>query len=96
MRILMKVRIPVEGGNAGVKSGALPKAIAEFMQQAKPEAVYFSLSEGDRTMFAVVDMKSSSELPKLGEPFFIGFNASIDQTPCMTYEELGEGLSALQ
>jgi hypothetical protein len=96
MRVMMKVRMPVEGGNAGVKSGELPKVIAEFMQRQKPEAAYFTVTDGCRSMIAVIDVKSSSEVPALCEPFFLAFNASIDLTPCMSYEELGQGLSALQ
>ena len=92
MRMLLKIQIPVETGNAGVKNGALPRVIKGFAEAAKPEAMYFTLDEGMRTVFAVVDMTSSAEMPKLGEPFFRELNASIDARPCMNAEDLAAGL----
>jgi hypothetical protein len=94
MRMLMKVQIPVEAGNAGIKSGVLPQTFREFAESAKPEAMYFTLADGKRTMFAVIDMATTAEMPRLGEPFFHKLNASIEATPCMTAEELAAGLQA--
>lgn len=41
MRMMLKVRIPVEAGNAAIQSGELPKALEAIMDQLKPEAAYF-------------------------------------------------------
>ena len=92
MRVLLKMQIPVEAGNEAIRSGGMPKAIKEFAERAKPEAMYFTLDGGTRTMFAVVDMASASDMPRLLEPVFMGMNARIDATPCMNAEELAAGL----
>ena len=42
MRILLKVNIPVEPGNAAAKSGKLSSTIQTILAEQKPEAVYFS------------------------------------------------------
>ena len=94
MRVMMKVRIPVEAGNAAVKSGLMRDGIREFAERAKPEAMFFTLDGGVRTMYAVLEMASSADMPRLGEPLLMGLNAGIDITPCMNVEELSEGLKA--
>ncbi|MDB5461110.1 MAG: hypothetical protein JWO72_2851 [Caulobacteraceae bacterium] len=95
MRVLMKVQIPVEAGNEGVKSGVLPQTIREFADAAKPEAMYFTVADGMRTMFAVIDMATTADMPRLGEPLFLKLNASIEATPCMNAQELAAGLQAI-
>ena len=94
MRVLLKIQIPVESGNEALKSGALAATTRTFVERAKPECIYFTLAEGWRTIIAVVDMASSADLPKIGEPFFMELDASIEATPCMNPEELMAGLQA--
>ena len=94
MHMLLKVQIPVDAGNEAVKSGSIGKVMREFAEAAKPEAMYFSLADGWRTMYAVIDMTSSSDMPRLGEAFFMELEASIELTPCMNVEELMIGLKA--
>jgi hypothetical protein len=38
MRMMMRVMIPVEAGNAAIKDDSLAKTIQQFMDTAKPEA----------------------------------------------------------
>lgn len=95
MRVLLTVRVPTDAGNRGIADGTLPQVVQAFMAKAKPEAAYFTLSEGERTAIFVVDMKDSSELPSLGEPFFSKLNARLTAAPAMNAEELKKGLSAL-
>ena len=94
MRMLLKVQIPAEFGSAAAKGGAMRETIRNFMETAKPEAVYFALDEGKRTMFAVVDMADSSDLPRIGEPLFANLGANLQATPCMNADELRKGLEA--
>ena len=46
MRMMLKVRIPVEAGNAGFKDGSLGKTIQETMEVLKPESAYFFAEDG--------------------------------------------------
>lgn len=94
MRVLLRIEIPVEAGNEAIRTGAMPKAVMEFAEKAKPEAMYFTVANGARTMFAVLDMASAADMPRLLEPVFMGMNARIDATPCMNAEELAAGLKA--
>jgi hypothetical protein len=95
MRVLMRMEIPVEAGNAAIQSGVLAKLIQDFATRAKPESMYFTASHGKRTMFAVFEMGSSSEIPALCEPLFNKLNAAIDLDLCMSIDDLKAGLAAL-
>ena len=57
MRMMLKVSIPVEAGNKGVKDGSLPKTVSKFVEAAKPETVFFTAEGGCRTGFFVFDLK---------------------------------------
>lgn len=89
MRMLMKVSIPVENGNRSIADGSLGKTIQSILDEQKPEAAYFVSENGQRTGYIVVDMKSSSDLPGMAEPWFLAFNASVETTPAMNLQDLG-------
>ena len=36
----------------------------------------------------IIDLASASDLPRVAEPWFLAFDASIDATPLMTPEDL--------
>jgi hypothetical protein len=36
MRMMMKVSMPVEAGNKGVKEGILPKTVMRFVEEMEP------------------------------------------------------------
>ena len=38
MRMMLRVSIPVEAGNAAIKDGSLPRAIQATSERVKPEA----------------------------------------------------------
>jgi hypothetical protein len=94
MRVLFKVQIPVEAGNEALKAGTMGKSIQDFAEKAKPEAMYFTVADGWRTMYAVVDMASSSDMVRFGERFFMEMDASLEMTPCMNIDDLMAGLHA--
>jgi hypothetical protein len=95
MRMMMKVRIPVEGGNKALKEGLLQKTMMTFVEQSKPESSYFMTENGNRTAFFVIDMKDSSMMPAMAEPFFLNLHATVEFSPCMNIEDLKSGLDRL-
>jgi hypothetical protein len=72
MRMLMKVQIPAEAGNKGIKDGTLPDVIRKTLETLRPEAAYFTTMGGPRTMIAVFDMKAAADMPRIAEPLFMG------------------------
>ena len=88
MRMMMKVRMPVEAGNKLAKDGTLGTKIEAILKEQNPEAVYFGLDQGMRTAFVVVNMNDPSELPKYAEPWFLAVNASMEAQAVMKPEDL--------
>lgn len=96
MRMLLRVSIPVESGNAAVRAGSLGKTIQSILADLKPEAAYFSEENGERTGYIVFDMKDSSQLPAIAEPWFLAFNAKLTVRPAMNPEDLNAGAAGFE
>lgn len=92
MRIMLRVTIPVEHGNKAITDGTLAKTFQSFMEEHRPEAAYFSPSEGMRSPLFVFDMKDTTDIPRIAESMFIGLNAAIEMTPVMNADDLEAGL----
>jgi hypothetical protein len=90
MRILVKVNIPVESGNAAAKAGKLGSTIQSILADLKPEAVYFTDNNGQRAGYIFLDMQDASQIPAIAEPWFLAFNASIEIHPVMTPDDLAK------
>ena len=93
MRVLFKISMPVEAGNAAAKDGF--KAIQSILEQQKPEAAYFLAEGGKRTAILVLNMEDASEIPGIAEPWFLALNASIEATPVMVPADLQKAAPAI-
>jgi len=91
----MRVTIPVDHGNKAIKDGSLPKIIQSLLQDVKPEAAYFTTLDGLRTGFMVFDLKDSTDIPRITEPLFQGFNATVQFVPVMNADDLKAGLNKI-
>ncbi|MES5819549.1 hypothetical protein [Streptomyces sp. RG80] len=96
MRVLLKASLNTEKANELIRSGKLPQLMQETLENIKPEAAYFTLDHGVRTCYLVFDLQDSSQMPPIGEPFFMDLDAELDMTPVMNAEDLQKGLSALR
>ena len=92
MRMMLKVSIPVEIGNATIKNGRLPQAMQETAARLEPEAAYFFAEDGKRTGLFFFDMKDVSSIPSIAEPLFMSLDAALTLTPVMNAEDLQKGL----
>ncbi len=92
MRMMMKVSIPVEAGNRGIKGGILPKTVMEFVEKMKPEACYFTPEGGKRAAFFFFDLADPTMLPSAVEPFFMNLNAGIEVSPAMNLDDMKAGV----
>jgi hypothetical protein len=97
MRMLLRVSIPVEAGNAAAKAGTLGSTVEQILADLKPEAAYFFADDnGNRSGSIIFDMKDSSEIPAVAEPWFLAFNAKVSFRPVMNPQDLAKAGPAIE
>jgi hypothetical protein len=96
MRFLVKVSVPVEAGNAAAKAGKLGAIIQSILADLKPEAVYFTDDNGQRTGFIFLEMQDASQIPEIAEPRFLALNASVEIHPVMLPADLAKAGSSIE
>jgi hypothetical protein len=96
MRVLLKISIPMEVGNAGIIDGTLPQKIKSILDEQKPEAAFFIEEHGKRTGIVVVNLKDESSIPAVSEPWFLAFNATVEMHPAMVPEDLMKAGPAIE
>ena len=96
MRMLLRVSIPVEAGNAAAKAGTLGPTVERILADLKPEAAYFFADDsGQRSGSIVFDMKDASQIPAIAEPWFLAFNARVSLRPIMNTQDLAKAGSSI-
>ena len=96
MRMLLNIRIPHEPFNAFVRDGTAGEVITRILDEAKPEAAYFTEQSGERGAILVINLDDPSQIPAFAEPWFLKFNADCQFRVVMAPEDLQKaGLEAL-
>jgi hypothetical protein len=94
--MLLNVKIPHEKFNAAVKDGTVGKKIQSILAELKPEAVYFTETQGHRGAIMIVNVEDPSKVPMFAEPWFLLFNADCEFRVVISPEDLAKaGLDAL-
>jgi hypothetical protein len=97
MRMMMQMTIPVEAGNQAARTGAFGAKLQKILEPLKPEAAYFGAGpSGERGGFIVFDLKDTSQIPGIAEPFFLAFNAKVTFYPVMNAQDLVSALPGIQ
>ena len=77
----------VAAGNALVHNPNIGKIIEDIMSDLKPEAAYFCLDDGQRTMYLDVEVDDVTKLPGMCEPLWLALKADIKWIPALRQEE---------
>lgn len=96
MRMMLKANVDTEKSNDLIRGGKMPQVVQEILENTKPEASYFTVDQGQRTMLLFFDMQESSQMPLIAERLFLELGARVDYTPVMNADDLQKGLSQLQ
>jgi hypothetical protein len=88
--MIMKVTLPVEPFNSAVRDGSANEKMQKILGQLKPEAAYFAEFDGQRCGILIVDLKETSQIPAIAEPWFLNFNAKVELHPTMLPEDLAK------
>jgi hypothetical protein len=90
MRFMFKAKFDMEKANDEAKKGAFAKKIKAILEELKPEATYFVAEKGTRTAILIIDMKDTSEMARVAEPWFFAFNAKVHFQPLMVPEDFAK------
>jgi hypothetical protein len=94
--MLLNVVMPVEPFNTLVRKGAAGETIQKILEAIKPEAAYFTDTDGHRSAVLVVNVPDPSAIPALAEPWFLAFNAQCTFRIAMTPQDLAKsGLDSI-
>jgi hypothetical protein len=96
MRMLMIVRLGTDTFNTAVRDGSAGAKTNAILDEIKPEAVYFTEINGQRTVMMIIELQKASDIPMLAEPWFLTFNAAVEFHVVMSQQQLQEaGLDKL-
>ncbi|HEY1234615.1 MAG TPA: DUF3303 family protein [Candidatus Binatia bacterium] len=70
--------------------------IQSILADLKPEAVYFTDNNGQRSGFIFLEMQDASQIPAIAEPWLLAFSASVEIRPVMTPDDLAKAGSAIE
>jgi len=94
MRMMLHVVMPVDTANAAIRSGEFAPFIQKALADLKPEAAFFTEDQGTRSGYIFFDMKDSSQLPAIAEPWFLALGATLTVKPAMSAQDLGGAAGA--
>ncbi len=88
MRFIIEATVPVDTGNQTIMDGSLMKKIQDYLSEIKPEAAYFTIKNGQRTMIVVINIERADKMPAVLEPLWLDLNVSVQMYPAMIAADL--------
>ena len=95
MRMMLRFTLPVEKGNQAFKDGSLGKTLETIMNKLKPEAAYFSPTDGKRGGMMFFDLTEPSQIIEVVEPLFSSLDAAVELVPVMNADDLRKGIAKM-
>ncbi|MFB9371827.1 hypothetical protein [Kitasatospora albolonga] len=92
--MLIRIKFDTETANRLIADGTMQKSLQGFMSTIRPEAAYFSPTDGRRCAYLFADLPEEAALVPMMEPLW-ELNAEVSVTPCMNAEDLATGLGRI-
>ncbi|MDG0816502.1 hypothetical protein [Bdellovibrio svalbardensis] len=96
MHFLTKISIPNEAGNKFISSKDFNQKMDGLISNLKPEATYFCVENGVRTIFAFVNIENSYEIPAKAEPFWLAMSANVEFIPAMNAQDFSKAAAGIK
>ena len=96
MRMMIRITLPTDTMNARITDGSFQTLLQNYLAEFKPEAVYFVVENGARTMYMFADLANTPQLSAVVEPPFLAYEAAVDVTPAMNLDDLKAAMPAIQ
>ena len=96
MRFLLKLSSPIKAGNNALSDPQFGAKMQKYLQDIKAETAYFTLVDGHRGGYIVVNIDDPSQIPALAEPLFFWQEASLELIPVMLPEDLAKSGPAIE
>jgi len=90
MRYLVKISIPIEAGNTAIRDPQFGHKIQTLLAELKAETAYFTVLNGQRGGYIVVNIDDASKIPAIAEPLFLWLKADIEFIPVMLPQDLAK------
>lgn len=90
MKFIMKVRMSLERGNDAMRNPQFGLRMQQLLSEIKAEATYFSVINGQRGAYIIINLNDPSEMPAVAEPFWYWLNADIEFYPVLSLEDLAK------
>ena len=90
MRVIAKIRFPIDAGNTALADPGFGAKMREFLSDVKAEAAYFTSIDGQRGGYIVLDIHEPSDIPGIAEPLFHWLKADVEFLPVMQPEDLAK------
>jgi hypothetical protein len=96
MRFLMSFKMPHEPFNKLVREGVAGQKLGRVVEETRPEQIYFTERDGFRAGVAVYEIKDTTGMCAIAEPWFLTFAAECRFSLAMSPEDLSKvGLEEL-
>ena len=87
MRFLVRSTLTNAAGNQLCTDKEMGAKMEAILSEVRPETVHFGIENGQRTIYCIVNVDGSHELPRIAEPFWLGLKASVEFIPVMNQDE---------
>jgi hypothetical protein len=88
MRYIVKFNFPAEAGNSALRDSQFNSKMQQLLSDLKAEAAYFTVVNGRRGGYIVLNLDDASKIPAVAEPLFLWLKAEIEIIPVMLPEDL--------